>query len=51
MAGPITDAVCQVLLRQAIAFWNMLRGMISALSAWRAGWRMPRATPLMKMTT
>ena len=23
MAGPITEAVCQVLLRQAIAFWYM----------------------------
>ena len=32
-AGPITDAVCHVLLRQAMAFRYMARGMMSAPSA------------------
>ena len=49
-AGPTTAAVCHVLLRQAMAFSYIARGMISAPRAWRAGCSRLRAMPLTKIT-
>jgi hypothetical protein len=37
-------------LRQVTALASTSRGTISLLSAWRAGWRKLRASPLTKMT-